>query len=161
MIWLQRNTGCQILVAATLFTAQSPALATDQDPTVDHELIQDLLDTIGRITRSSWGKCPYLGLRVRPPYVSDTDDSGYVLVVLDVSTTGRATNAEVVESNLGEGQQQEALELIKLFRFRPVIRDDAALIYENWVERIDFLPEGAEPNPAWPEAESYMKGRCR
>ena len=146
---------------ALLIVAQSSVVADDQDLTADPEIIQELLDTVGRLTRASWGECPYLGLRVRPPDVSDVDESGYVLVVFDVSTMGRAINAEVVASNLGNSRQTEALELVSLFRFWPVIREDEVLVYENWVERVDFLPEGAEPAPEWPGAESYMDERCR
>ncbi|MDH3337220.1 MAG: hypothetical protein OEM85_15885 [Gammaproteobacteria bacterium] len=161
MIWLQRNTRFRILVVVMLFIAQSGVLASDQDLTADPEIIQELLDTVGRLTRSSWGKCPYVGLRVRPPHVSSADESGYVLVVFDVSTYGRAINVDVIDSNLGEEQQAEALELIKLFRIRPIIVESGASVFENWVERIDFLPEGVEPDPAWPQAESYNSERCR
>jgi len=161
MIRLPRSTRAQILVAALSTVAQPIALASDQESIADPEIIQELLETVGRLTRSSWAECPYLGLRVRPQYVSNVEEAGYVLVVFDVSNIGRVTNAEVVASNLDASRQAEALDLVALFQFRPVVREGELLIYENWVERIDFLPEGAQPDSAWPEAESYMDARCR
>ena len=161
MTSLPRSARAQILVVALWSVAQPSALASDQDSIADPEIIQELLDTVGRLTRSSRGRCPYLGLRVRPQYVSDVDEAGYVLVVFDVSTIGRATNAEVVASNLDASRQAEALELVALFRFRPVVREGEVLVYKNWVERIDFLPEGSDPDSGWPEARSYMDARCR
>jgi TonB family protein len=161
MIWPYQSSSLQIRIAALLIIAQPVGLGDDQDPPANPEVIQELLETVGRLTRSSWGECPYLGLRVRPSFVSDIDESGYVLVVFDVSKVGRAINAEVIESNVDKARQAEALELITLFRFRPVVREDEVLVYENWVERVDFPPEDAEPDPTWPQPERYMDERCR
>ena len=156
-----RSSFLLVFVLALLAVVQSNAFAGDENSAADPEIIQELLDTVGRLTLSSWGRCPYLGVRVRAPYISHTAKSGYVLVVFDVSTAGRAINSEIVDSNLGQDRQLEALELIDLFRFRPVIREEGTLVFENWVERIDFLPEGVGPDPAWPQSQSYLDERCR
>jgi TonB family protein len=161
MFWPRRRACLQACIAAALIIAQSVAIADEKDSPVSPEIIQELLETMGRVIRSSWGECPYLGLRVRPSAVSDTNESGFVLVVFDVSKVGRATNTEVIESNVDTARQAEALELVKLFRFRPVIREGEALVYENWVERVDFLLEDEEADRDWPQPESYMGTRCR
>lgn len=87
--------------------------------------------------------------------------AGWVLIIFDVSEGGKAINAEIIDSNLGMDRQREALEIIELFNFRPVIRDERPIVFENWVERVDFLPIDGEPDTSWPQPDSYMDGQCR
>lgn len=73
-----QSTCLQIRIAALLIIAQPVGLANDQDPPTNPEVIQELLETMGRLTRSSWGECPYLGLRARyrPSFVHQPRDEG-------------------------------------------------------------------------------------
>ena len=161
MVFSLRAISFQLLAVVTLLMSQSASLAIGEESDDKSEVVEELLETVEQITRSSWQECPYLGLRVKPTPINAGEDSGWVLIIFDVSNSGIVMNAEVIESNLGTDRQREALNVVELFRFRPVIRGDQVLVFENWVERVDFLREGEDPNPSWPQPEKYMDGTCR
>lgn len=154
------NASFLVLAAASWFTATGVSIADDRGQVIDPKDIHDLLDTVGRLMRSSYGTCPHLSLRVRPDPVADTSEVGYVLLVFDVSRQGKAINIEVVESSVGAEQQEEAIAIAKLFNFGPYIQDNKLRVFENWVERIDFLVEGGAPDDSWPGTKGYMETRC-
>lgn len=155
------NVGFVLLAAIPCIAIAPASVAEDHEQDVDPEIIYEMLDTAGRVMRSSYGPCPHLGLRVRPDPVADRLSAGYVLVVFDVSRYGKPINAEIIDASVDVNQQEQAIEIINLFSFRPLIQDNTAQVFENWIERIDFLEAAEQPDISWPAAEGYMAGRCR
>lgn len=143
--------------AVQCFAANTLSSADEQAPSIDPEVIHELLDTAGRLIRSSYGTCPYLGVRVRPDPVPDVSLFGYVPVVFDVSVDGTAINTEIHESSVGKDQQETALEIIKLFTFRPLIREHTVHIFENWVERIVSFPRASNRTTLGPARKATWK----
>jgi hypothetical protein len=115
----RQKTICSIRKAVFLTVLWSLAFAGEQGSDADRESVEKLLDLIDELGISSWQECPYPALRVRPPSLSEGETAGWVLIIFDVSEAGRAINAQIVESRLGSDRQHEAVELIKLFSFRP------------------------------------------
>jgi TonB family protein len=143
-----------------VLTLSAIGLASDQPEKDFPEHLRKKLGELKERIETYYHDCRYLTMRVSPSSLDAGEKPGWVLVLFDISPVGRVMDAEIVDSDLEEKYQQQALELVRTFRFRPKAVGNLGQEFENWVERVDFLPDGAVPDPAWPNPKDYFSVEC-
>lgn len=139
-----------------LLTANANSQAENAPP----ERLREMLAAAKEVLESDRYECPYLTMRVSPPPLENGRQPGWVLIIFDVSPGGKIVNEEIIDSSLDEKYQLEAIELIRSFRFVPRSLNGTAFKFENWVERVDFLPDEVAPNSSWPSPKQYFDVEC-
>jgi TonB family protein len=122
-----------------------------------------ILNTIRLEIERDMAKCPALFVRVspkRPLQASIKNAIGWVLISLTVTTTGEVKDEKIMKSSLGPDFEEAALEAIVNFKFRPRVVDNKPRPFQNWVERIDFLPEDEVPSQSWPDPKEFFNIDC-
>ena len=164
--YANRSRNCAIVsnrlkIIGSLITCASVFLACKQEANVPPEQLQQNLDDFREFVQSDYYKCPYPVLRVNTEPLVAGVEPGWVLLVFDVSGAGAPLEIEVVESSLGAAFQVAAIEHTEeTLRFRPVAVGSVGKVFNNWFERVDFLPEGGVPKPSWPDPKTYFAVDC-
>jgi TonB family protein len=159
------NTGISLaILLLVLFALYLPInnLAAQTDEGLPDQLLERLEEIRLEIERDM-AKCPALFVRVspkRPLQASIKNAIGWVLISLTVTTTGEVKDEKIMKSSLGPDFEEAALEAIVNFKFRPRVVDNKPRPFQNWVERIDFLPEDEVPSQSWPDPKEFFNIDC-
>lgn len=159
MIYFQSICWAIALTVGCLATS-TIALADDQRELASPENLREKLEVLEELIETDRHECPYLTMRISPPLLEDGQKPGWVLVIFDVSVMGKAIREEIVDASVNEEYRRKALELIRTFRFVPRSVNGRSLEFNNWVERVDFLSDGAVPDPTWPNTNDYFNVEC-
>lgn len=107
--------------------------------------------------------CPITLIRVRPDFPESVDartTKGWVLVGFAVNEIGVADDPFVLASHPIGVFEKAAIEIIGLYKFKPVISDGRPRKFEYLVERVDFIGPGETPGRNWPDASVYVPASC-
>ena len=125
--------------------------------------VQELLRKADELAAKNRIPCPVTLVRVQPDYPSEAvakSLKGWVLVGFTVNERGVPEEPFLLAAHPTGVFEQAALDVILLYKYRPVIVDNRPQKFEYFVERVDFLPLGNVPGNDWPMASQFTPAYC-